>query len=110
MKNAILFVKKYDITREKILLSNYEYPQSYMYFLFYINKSPLWLENQYKIKGEKLGFTKIANYEFRKVFANDINSKNLIIIGSANEISNQTKNVVDELLFENNVKLRILKN
>lgn len=93
-KQVIEYAKKHEKDYKKIIIS-YEYDQPYVYYLFYNSINPEWYQKNWDYSGNgsvDRFFRKIGNYEFEKIdFANIQTQKNVLVIGTPNEIPEHIK-------------------
>lgn len=110
-KDTMPLVISYENSVNKIIITN-PYHQSYMYYLFYGKKDPVWLQTQVKSRDRIVGYDKIANYEFRSVnWDQDKNLPNSLLVGLNNEIPANISNIIYEYkdTYTDEALLRIVK-
>lgn len=95
LKEALPFIISQENNYQKIIISN-SIRQPYMYFLFYGNKTPIWLSTQEKRRDSIVGYSQIANYEFRPInWKEDKLLKNALLVGSPEEIPAQIPSIYE---------------
>ena len=109
-KQVVEEVKKEEPKVDKILVT-YKYDQPYVFFLFYYPVDPTWYQNNWG-SGEVLRAERnFGKFEFRNInWSSDQNLKKTLIIGTPDEIPDQTPGLIKNIYFLNGqVAFRIVE-
>ncbi len=110
LKKAVEYSISMEATLDKIIFTTTSSPQSYMYILFYGNKSPVWLLQNRGERAKIVGYSAFGKYEFRSVdWEKDKNLTNSLIIGTPNEIPISDDKNLTSIIINNSVKLKIYR-
>lgn len=107
-KEAVFYVNKYSVKKNKIIFSN-KYGQPYIFYLFYTKYPPGDYQKQAKLKENPYGdvgeVEKLDNIEFKKIyFPSDRSNHNSLFVGD--EFDLQTHDIVGQegIVFVKEIK------
>lgn len=112
LKEAALFAVRYEPIVDRIIMTNSpsSYAQMYIYVLFYGQKDPSWLYNSNSIRNQTIGYSRMGKFEFRPInWIVDKRLKNTLIIGTVNDIPEESAVLKTIFLPNNEQVLRIVR-
>lgn len=94
---------------QKIIVT-YHYDQPYIFFLFYKKMDPTWYQKNWGSREIKRAERYFGKYEFRNInWENDSKLTNVLIVGTPNEIPENTNRVIKEIHFlDGSVAFRVV--
>jgi hypothetical protein len=81
-----MITSDYEQVMDKIIITDI-HNQSYMYLLFYTQKTADWLASQNKVRNPVVGYSTLGKYEFRKInWDKDQHLPNTLLVGTPAEL------------------------
>lgn len=87
-KEVIAYAKQHEKEYNHIVMT-YAYDQPYIYYLFYNKIDPAWYQKNWNYSGNgtvERFYRKIGMYEFMNISSKDLTKKNILLIGTPDEI------------------------
>lgn len=109
-KQAVEAVSKYENGVNKVIFT-YNYDQPHIFVLFYKQIDPVWYQKQYSGQEIQRAQRTFGKYEFRQIsWKDDQNLKDVLFIGTAQEIPENTPGWIQNIFFPNGqVAFRVVK-